>query len=162
LDGICVAEDQDSQPGKELAEKDDDIASDRTQEIRTPHSHDVLFGNGGPVYYHAGNIQFRKWISEHKRSYRFASNHEKKRRIVREIIGLVQNQNPPGRFLQRGPTLADLWIEADDGRAAKTCLALFRATRAELLKEVEETEPRGKMSLIDQKSKLESDSMEKL
>jgi hypothetical protein len=80
----------------------------QTAPIHTPHPHDVLFGRDTGTYRHAGNVQFLAWISEHKPSYRLASNNEKKTYIIREIIALVQNQNPPGRFLNCDPTNAGL------------------------------------------------------
>jgi hypothetical protein len=116
-----------------------DITSVRTQEtakIRTPHPHDVLTGRGdirGPIYRHAGNIQYRAWILQRRPKYRVASNRELKRLIVREIIALVQNQNPPGRFLQCGPIHASShtswWLETDDDKAVEnTRYALGRGS----------------------------------
>jgi hypothetical protein len=102
----------------------------------TPHPHDVLLllsgGRGhskktrGHFYHHEGNAQFRTWVVEHCTSYQHASNNQEKRSIVREVIALVQNQNPPGRFLKRDPTDAGRWIEVDDDKVArKTGKALF-------------------------------------
>jgi hypothetical protein len=76
------------------------VGTQETARIRTPYPHDVLSVRGtGPTYHHPWNVQFREWVSERKRSYLLAPNSEKKKRIVREVIALVQNQNPSGHFL---------------------------------------------------------------
>jgi hypothetical protein len=63
-----------------------------------------------------------------QQKYRLAPNNVKKRRIVKEVIALVQNQNAPGLFLKRGPTDAGWWIEevCDSKAMEKTRLALAR------------------------------------
>jgi hypothetical protein len=77
------------------AETEDDSASVRLKETgkhRTPHPHDVLFGLGGGLgrtYHHAGNVQFRKWVSEHKTSYLLATNNEERTHTFRGVIALA-------------------------------------------------------------------------
>jgi hypothetical protein len=122
------------------------IVEKRKITIRTPYAHDVLFGRGVPFYRHVGNVQFRAWVSERSTSYILASN-EMKASIVREVIVLVQNQNPPGRFLKRDPAHAGWWVETDDGSAVKKTKEVLRkgdktdAARCE--EALEETESRG-------------------
>jgi hypothetical protein len=115
LDDICNAEDQARQSSYDRTETEDGIASVCTQEterIRTPRPHDVLFGQGEAIYYHPGKVQFRVWVSERNASYSLAPNDETKKRIFREVIALVRNQNPPGCFLQLDPTHAGWWIDS--------------------------------------------------
>jgi hypothetical protein len=153
LDDLSSSEVPVRQARTDRTETEDGIASARTQEtakIRTPHPHDVLSGHGssrGAIYCHAGYVQFRAWVSERKLKYRVASNRDERRLIVREVIVLVQNQNPPGRFLQRDPTDTGWWIEAGDDKAVvKTRFALGRGaakTVAACCEELGEAEPRG-------------------
>jgi hypothetical protein len=122
---------------------EDDIASVGSQEtvrIRTPHRHDVLFGRGDAIFHHAGNVQFREWVSERKTMYRLAPNDMKKKSIIREVIALVQNQHPPGLFLQRDPDHVGWWIEADDCKALKKAQEALYDCRG--LLEVEGSEPK--------------------
>jgi hypothetical protein len=124
-DDLGNAEVHARQTSTERSETDYDITSVRTQETakkRTPHPHDVLYGRGdirGSIYQHAGNVQFRAWISERKPSYVLASLDEKTC-IAREVISLVQNQDPPGRFLKPDPTHTGWWMEVDDSKAMET------------------------------------------
>jgi hypothetical protein len=140
MEDLGNADEQVRRPSNEYGETEDAIApviSQETARIHTPHPHDVLSGRVGVVpiyqhdvlsghgvgvvsiYHHAGNIQCRAWVSERQKSYRIAPNNEKKTLITREVIALVQNQNPPGRFLKRDPVDADRWMEVDDGRALR-------------------------------------------
>jgi hypothetical protein len=96
--------------------------------IRTPHPHDVLSGRGGGINSHAGNKTFREWIRVRKEDYNLAGSKAEKAKVASEVMDLVRNQNPPGRFLQRennsvaGPSW---WVEIDEARAlAKTSQAL--------------------------------------
>ena len=51
----------------------------------------------------SGNIQFREWIKVRKNDYNLAPNKAEKARVAKEVIALVKNQDPPGRFLQKDP-----------------------------------------------------------
>jgi hypothetical protein len=146
------------EPNNELAETEDDIASVSTQEtakIRTPHPHDVFSGRGdirGPIYQHRGNVQFRAWVSERRTLYLLAPLYEK-RHIAREVVSLVQNQNPPGRFLKADPIHAGWWMEVDDGMV-KTRLALHRRDATQTLAANEKTKRKsGKQEEFEQTEK---------
>ena len=114
--------------------------------IRTPHPHDVLSGRGGGINSHDGNVQFRSWVHERKNDYNLASNKAEKARVAREVIALVQGQNPPGRFLQKDPSSIGgqtWWVELDDEKMmAKTSQALregapqIRAAHKEEMEEI--------------------------
>lgn len=119
--------------------------------IREPHPHDVLSGRGGSINSHIGNKVFRDWIHERKDSYNLAMNKAEKARVSREVIDLVKQQDPPGRFLTRDPNSSSSgptwWIEIDDVKAmAKTSQALREgapAIRAKFKDELKERKQRG-------------------
>jgi len=119
--------------------------------IREPHPHDILCGRGGSINNHAGNKMFRDWVHERKNDYNLAPNKSEKARVSREVIELVQSQEPPGRFLTRDPEAPSMgpnwWIEIDDTKAmAKTSQALREgapAIRAQHKDELAERKQRG-------------------
>ncbi|KAL3903898.1 MAG: hypothetical protein SGILL_010271 [Bacillariaceae sp.] len=95
-------------------------------------THDVLLGRGKRLDKHAGNVQFRKYVSEKRIQYDDSSQPIKSM-ICREIYGMVQEQN--GRFLQLksgkyGPDSE--WAEVTD-EAARTKIAnCFRSLRRKI------------------------------
>jgi hypothetical protein len=96
--------------------------------IRTPHPHDVLSGRGGGINSHEGNQRFREWVRVRKDDYNLAPSKNDKARVAREVVALVEEQIPSGRFLQKDPTAigsSSWWVELDDERVmAKTSQAL--------------------------------------
>jgi hypothetical protein len=96
--------------------------------IRTPHPHDVLSGRGGGINSHGGNQTFREWVRVRKDDYNLAPSKNDKARVAREVVALVEEQVPPGRFLSKDPTAigsSSWWVELDDERVmAKTSQAL--------------------------------------
>ena len=126
-------------------------AAGTVSRIREPHPHDILCGRGGSINNHEGNIRFREWVQERKNDYNLAANKAEKTRVSREIIDLVQAQEPPGRFLTRDPNAPAMgptwWIVIDDAKAmAKTSQALREgapAIRAKHKDELAERKLRG-------------------
>lgn len=116
--------------------------------IRTPHKHDVLSGRGGSINSHRGNIQFREWVAERKNDYNLALSKQDKARVAREVIALVQNQTPPGRFLQKDPSSShgamSWWVEIDDERIMSKTSQALREGAPEIRKKhhVEKAVPR--------------------
>jgi len=101
--------------------------------IRTPHSNDVLCGRGGGINSHPGNKTFRTWVHERKEAYNLATTKQEKARVSIQVIDMVKNQKPPGRFLARDESIPgamstlskNYWIEIDLNKAiAKTSQAL--------------------------------------
>ena len=96
--------------------------------IRTPHPHDVLSGRGGGINSHEGNVVFRRWVADRKNDYNLAPNKAQKALVAREVIELVYEQSPPGRFLQKDPASlggVTWWVELNDEKImAKTSQAL--------------------------------------
>lgn len=66
--------------------------------IRSPTNHDVLFGRGGSINSHEGNILFRRIVTQYKDAYMRANKHCKPK-IANEVVSVIYNLNPPGRFL---------------------------------------------------------------
>ena len=93
------------------------------QRIRTPHPHDVLSGRGGGINGHAGNIQFREFVSVRKTDYNLAPSKVEKARVAQEVIALVRAQDPPGRFLQKDTSagIGNWWVELDAPRRCDSC-----------------------------------------
>jgi hypothetical protein len=118
--------------------------------IRIPHPNDILCGRGGSINSHPGNKTYRTWVHERKNNYNLALSKAEKALISREIINLVQAQDPPGRFLTKDPDPSPLmgkvvwWVEIDDVKAmAKTSQALREgapAIRAIHKHEIDETQ----------------------
>lgn len=98
--------------------------------IGTPHEHDVLSGRGGAINSHIGNTKFREWVRDRKNRYNLARTKAEKASVANEVMDLVKNQTPPGRFLQRDQSSSvtggvTWWIEVDEVKAmAKTSQAL--------------------------------------
>ena len=66
--------------------------------IHTPGEHDVLFGRGGAINSHEGNIMFRRVVNEEKEAY-FRANKTDKPKIAYRVVEIIRNLDPPGRFL---------------------------------------------------------------
>mmetsp|Transcript_484 Transcript_484/g.908 ORF Transcript_484/g.908 Transcript_484/m.908 type:complete len:542 (+) Transcript_484:155-1780(+) len=64
------------------------------------HSHDVLCGRGAFVNGHIGNERLRKLAHERKKDFD-SGNYTDKRKLATEIVHIIQNLSPPGRFLKR-------------------------------------------------------------
>jgi hypothetical protein len=95
--------------------------------VPTPRIHDVLSGRGRKINLHEGNVQHRTWVAQRENDYNLAPNAAEKTLVVRQVVDVVQNQNPPGRFLiKEGPSG---WTELGDDQAmAKTRQALREGT----------------------------------
>jgi len=97
--------------------------------IRKPNPHDVLSGRGGGINSHSGNKVFREWVRVRKEDYNLAVTKAEKAEVAHQVMELVQQQTPPGRFLQRDTNITisqtSSWVELDANRAlAKTSQAL--------------------------------------
>jgi hypothetical protein len=64
------------------------------------HNNDVLCGRGAFVNGHVGNQQLRTLAIERKARFD-AGNYSDKRALANEVVMLIRNLNPPGRFLRR-------------------------------------------------------------
>lgn len=71
------------------------------EDVTKPTNNDVLFGRGGGVNRHAGNVYFRKLVSQHEMDYRTTSRKYEKTDISARIVALIRRLDPPGRFLKQ-------------------------------------------------------------
>lgn len=99
--------------------------------IKESNAHDVLFGRGGRINQHEGNIHFRNLIHQKQNAYNLKSNtKEAKATISRNIVENVKRSK--GRFLKHEkvitsgkPQWSTWWVEVDDAAAMlKTSQAL--------------------------------------
>jgi hypothetical protein len=66
--------------------------------ILKPGKNDVLFGRGGAINSHEGNITFRNVVNDQKDDYFKASKTEKPK-IAIKVVSIIKSLSPPGRFL---------------------------------------------------------------
>jgi hypothetical protein len=74
---------------------------------------DVAFGRGNGTNLHPGNAFYRGLVEARRELWRLAGTAAERRRIVEDIVHLVQSQSPPGRFVKENPATGG-WVEADD------------------------------------------------
>lgn len=85
---------------------------------------DVLCGRGGLTNQHAGNEWFRRLVRSNRGLYRSCPKHTKLL-VAKAIVQAVQQQDPPGRFLEVADKDAGTWIQINYKRAVdKTSQAL--------------------------------------
>ena len=128
--------------------------------IYTPGRHDVLLGRGGGTNNHAGNIQFRKLINEHKLRY-LASSKVEKPKVARQVVEIWQGLSPRGRFLSRvdeknkGPH--SVWYEVGPKKAREKASQCLRERTPEVmpyikqLREQQDAMTEQGVSLVPQK-----------
>jgi hypothetical protein len=95
--------------------------------VRLPGRNDVLSGRGGNINNHFGNIQFRSFVEEEKKSYNLTTNKTVKSEISQSIIDKIHNLTPSGRFLKKdnSSTGNGMWVEVTEALAlSKTSQAL--------------------------------------
>jgi len=114
-----------SQGGKDIAHGPRTGYEFRT---RVPQDDDVLFGRGGGINKHIGNIHFRQIVQLRKQDYNDAEPKEVKAKITKEILAEINASG--GRFLKKEVMgshrdWTGWWIEANAEKAfAKTSQAL--------------------------------------
>jgi hypothetical protein len=67
--------------------------------VHSPHIHDVLLGRGNGVSHFPGNLVFRDFCWSVRKDYNKAIRNEKGR-VAAQVIDLVKQRKPPGRFLE--------------------------------------------------------------
>jgi len=102
-----------------------------------PNDNDVLCGRGGATNNHPGNRHFRDLVKQFQRTYLRAKKKEKPR-VAKQIVDLIRNRTPTGRFLKKEPE-KDGWYDIGDQRATeKTSQALREGAPDIRVKEKEE------------------------
>lgn len=90
--------------------------------VTRPTHNDVLFGRGGGVNRHVGNIHFRQLVSKYEYDYRATHRKADKTDISARIVSIIRNLDPPGRFLKNDE---GVWRDVGDEKARnKTSQAL--------------------------------------
>ncbi len=120
--------------------------------IFSPGKNDVLFGRGGAINSHEGNITFRQVVNEQKEAYFEASKIEKPKIAIR-VVQIIKALSPPGRFLapvndtDKNCNKKDsiLWYDVGFKKA--------RAKASQCLRERERHE--GKLKVSEQSQKVE-------
>eukprot|EP00546_Thalassionema_frauenfeldii_P009644 CAMPEP_0178910676 /NCGR_PEP_ID=MMETSP0786-20121207/9228_1 /TAXON_ID=186022 /ORGANISM="Thalassionema frauenfeldii, Strain CCMP 1798" /LENGTH=630 /DNA_ID=CAMNT_0020582951 /DNA_START=20 /DNA_END=1913 /DNA_ORIENTATION=+ len=97
--------------------------------IMEPHEHDVLCGRGGLTNHHPGNAWYRRLVRSNRPLYRDSPKHTKLL-VAKAIVHHVQNQTPPGRFLECKRSSTGMWYPVSYKRAVdKTSQALREKDR---------------------------------
>jgi len=99
----------------------------RTSEpIYDPKPADVLFGRGGAVNTHPGNVFFRSQVTQHHQHYVKAQNHAEKSLVVRLIRDAIKARG--GRFLKCNTT-SKVWYIVDERDATVKTMQSLRDVR---------------------------------
>ena len=91
---------------------------------------DVLCGRGGVTNCHAGNRRFRHLVKTHQPAYLAAPKLEKAK-IAHEIVQIIRDSSPPGRFLQQR-SKDGLWHDIGDAKAREKTSQALREKAAEV------------------------------
>jgi hypothetical protein len=96
--------------------------------VLAPHDHDVLCGRGGLTNHHLGNAWYRQLVRSNRELYKKSQKHTKLL-IAKAIVNHVQEQDPPGRFLEADKK-SGLWMPVSFKKAVdKTSQALREKDR---------------------------------
>lgn len=83
--------------------------------ITKPAENDVLFGRGGRINDHPGNVQFRTIVEQYKHEYTQLRSKRDKRRIALEVIDQIRCLG--GKFLERDSS--GRWFEQNKVKVFK-------------------------------------------
>lgn len=103
--------------------------------FRVSHN-DVLCGRGGLTNHHPGNVFFRRLVRLKQEAYLLASKREKAG-VAKEIVELIRNLAPPGRFLKKDPKNPGVWVEIGDRKAREKTSQALREGAPELREELQ-------------------------
>jgi len=91
--------------------------------IYNPNPADVLFGRGGAVNTHPGNVFFRSQVIQYHNQYTKARNHAEKSRVVSFIRDAIKRRG--GRFL-KCKTASKIWFTVDERDATVKTMQSLR------------------------------------
>ncbi|CAJ1966928.1 unnamed protein product [Cylindrotheca closterium] len=92
--------------------------------IPEPHDNDVLMGRGGKNNQHVGNEQLRSLARGRSMDYQNASK-KGKSSISRELVRIVREMKPPGRFLRKD-TETNKWEDVGNDIAREKTSQVLR------------------------------------
>ena len=108
------------------------VSQDYLQEIPSYISlNDVLCGRGGLTNHHPGNIFFRNLVRTRQDEYLRASKRDKAN-VAKDIVDIIRNQEPPGRFLKKVSENSNTWAEIGDRKAREKTSQALREGAPEL------------------------------
>jgi hypothetical protein len=87
----------------------------------TPSANDVLSGRGRGILNHPGNLKFRSIIKSLKPLFDSAPKILRGVLYGKEVIDLIHNLSPPGRFLRKDK-VSGSWIELDTKEAVQRAI----------------------------------------
>ena len=99
------------------------INSSTSSGITKPDINDVLFGRGGKINDHPGNIQFRSIVEQCKYNYTQLRSKREKRRIALEVIDQIRSLG--GKFLECD-TSSGCWFEQSKVKVFKKASQALR------------------------------------
>lgn len=135
---IEISHDTTFPPQPSLATTANYVSQDFLQEIPSYISvNDVLCGRGGLTNHHPGNIFFRNLVRTRQEEYLRASKRDKAN-VAKDIVDIIRNQEPPGRFLKKVSEKSNAWAEIGDRKAREKTSQALREGAPEL---------RGELSL---------------
>ena len=94
----------------------------------TPLANDVLSGRGRRILNHPGNLKFRSIIKSLKPEYDAAPKSLKGVLYGNQIINIIHDLCPPGRFLKEDK-VSGSWIEVDKEKAVKIAIQALRDSK---------------------------------
>ena len=93
-----------------------------------PSANDVLSGRGRRILNHPGNLKYRSIIKSLKPEYDAAPKSRRGVLYGNQIVNLIHNLSPPGRFLKKDK-VSESWIEVDKETAVKRAIQALRDTK---------------------------------
>lgn len=106
-------------------------------EILTPTASDVLCGRGDTINNHEGNLRFRELVNDNKHVYLAeTSKRIDKAHITANIVQVIRDLDPPGRFLKKVDGKSGMWIEIGDEKARKKTSQALREDAPEIRNEI--------------------------
>jgi hypothetical protein len=94
----------------------------------TPSTNDVLSGRGRRILNHPGNLTYRSIIKSLKPEYDAAPKSRRGVLYGNQIVNLIHNLSPPGRFLKKDK-VSGSWIEVDKEEAVKRAIQALRDSK---------------------------------
>lgn len=111
-----------------------------TEPVEIPHENDILLGRGGFNNKHIGNEQLRQFALERVQTYSQCTTKKNKMNMIRELLMIIRNLDPPGRFLRQQGTKG-FWYEAGDKFAREKVSQVYRDAMAALKRRTTTTLP---------------------
>ena len=134
----------------------------QTSIVTLLNDNDVLCGRGSGPYDHIGNVIFRKIVLSRKAEYLSASStYRRKAGIAEEIVSVVRNMEPRGRFLKKVDadvlldsgldSGADAWCLVADNVALEKAKQALRQNRDRHLVQDERRQKQQEMQCQEQR-----------